>query len=150
MRHGPAFRAIGLVAVAVVAQGCAGMGLTLLTIGAGIGAGTGTSHILDSIAYKTFATPLEILERATVQTLRRLDMPVKSHESTDARRLIVARAGERTVEIELDRLTAKTARMRVDVRQNWLLRDRATAVEIIAQTDQTLDREPRLSRGAAR
>jgi hypothetical protein len=50
------------------------------------------------------------------------------------------------VEIELDRLTRTTSRMRVNVKQGWFFRDRATATEIIVQTERTLDDEPVLSR----
>jgi hypothetical protein len=53
----------------------------------------------------------------------------------------VAAAGDRTVEIEIDRLTSKTSRMRVNVKRGWFLRDRATATEIIAQTERTLEDE---------
>jgi hypothetical protein len=125
-----------------VSAGCAAVGLTLLGVGAGVSAGTGTSYTLDSIAYKTFTASEEELQTATLQTLNRMEITVQENQPTEAGRRIGAVAGDRTVEIELDRLTGKTTRMRVTVKQGWFFRDRATATEIIVQTARTLDEEP--------
>lgn len=58
----------------------------------------------------------------------------------------MAQAGDRTVDIEIDRITARTSRMRVVVKQGWFFRDRATAGEIIVQTQRMLGNEPLLSK----
>jgi len=129
-------------------SGCAAVGLSALTIAAGTGAGVGAGHTLDSITYKTFSVPLPGLSRATILTLDRLDMPVMETEHTDEGQKITARAGDRTVEVELDRLTTVATRMRVVVKKNWLIRDRATATEIILQTDRTLTDQPGLATAA--
>ncbi len=129
-----------------LSQGCAAVGLTFLGVGAGITGGTGVSYTLDSVAYKTFTTPEEGLRAATLKTLKRMDMPVQVDEQTDSGRRITAVAGDRTVDIELDGLTRATSRMRVNVKQGWFFRDRATATEIILQTERTLDDEPVLSK----
>jgi len=68
-------------------------------------------------------------------TLDRLDMPVIEVEDTEDGQTITAHAGDRAVEIELDRLTTTATRMRVVVKKNMFIRDRATASEIIMQTD---------------
>ena len=140
MKH----RLIVLLAVpmaAVMASGCAAIGLSLLSVGAGVGGGTGISYTLDSIAYKTFTASDETLRAVTLKTLRRMDMEVKENKSTDSGREIVAAAGDRTIDIEIDRLTTKTSRMRVNVKRGWFLRDRATASEIIVQTERSLQDE---------
>ncbi len=127
-------------------SGCAAVGLTLLGVGAGVSAGTGVSYTLDSIAYKTFTASEEQLYGATLKTFKRMDMGVKENQPTESGRKIVALAGDRTIEIELDRLTAKTSRMRVNAKHGWFFKDRATATEIIVQTERTLDEEPVLAR----
>ena len=126
--------------------GCAAMALTVFGSGAGIGAGTGTNYLLDSIAYKTFTVPEPGLRVATLRTLKRMAMEVKENQATEAGTTIVAVAGDRTVEIELDRLTVKTSRMRVVIKQGWFFRDRASATEIIAQTGRALDDDPKLAK----
>jgi hypothetical protein len=136
---------LGLAVVVLGSQGCAALGLALLSAGVGTGAGQGISYTLDSIGYKTFTTPVENLESATLKTLKRMDIEVKEKERTDSGIKISAKAGDRDVDIELDRLTSQTARMRVDATLKWIFKDRATAVEIIAQTAQTLDDQTRLA-----
>ena len=128
--------------------GCAAIGLTLFGIGAGVSAGTGVSYTLDSIAYKTFTASEEGLRAATLKTLKRMDIRVKENQATESGRSIVAEAGDRTIEIELDRLTAQTTRMRVNAKQGTFYKDRATAAEIIIQTERTLEDEPALARKA--
>jgi hypothetical protein len=78
-----------------------------------------------------------------------MDMKVEEDQATPSGRMIVAVAGDRTIGIELDRLTTRTSRMRVVAKRGWFFRDRATAEEIIIQTEQTLDNEPLLARKAS-
>ena len=130
-----------MTVVLLSAQGCAA-GLTLFGAGAGVSGGSGVSYTLDSIAYKTFTAPVEDLQGATLKTLKRMDITIKGNKASESGRIIVAVAGDRTIEIELDRLTTKVSRMRVNAKQGWLLRDRATATEIIVQTAQTLEDHP--------
>ena len=139
----------GLSAVCLLSfQGCAAAGLTLFGVGAGVTAGTGVSYTLDSIAYKTFTTQLENLQSATVRTLKRMDIVVKENQPTESGRKLMAVAGDRSIDIELDRLTARTSRMRVNAKHGWFFKDRATATEIILQTERTLDDEPLPARQA--
>jgi hypothetical protein len=137
-----------VVLIALGAQGCAGVGLALFGVGAGVSGGTGVSYTLDSIAYKTFATSEADLRAATMRTLKRMAIDVTETKKTEAGTEITATAGDRTVEIEIDRITAKTSRMRVVVKKDWILRDRATAGEIIAQTADTLDNRTAFAKSA--
>lgn len=125
--------------LALATQGCAAAGLTLFGVGAGTAAGTSTSYTLDGIAYRTFTAPIADVRQATARSLKRMDIRVKSDEATDTGRSIVALAGDRTVKIELEKLTARTTRIRVTAKQGAVFRDRATAGEIIAQTERALD-----------
>jgi Protein of unknown function (DUF3568) len=134
-----------LLGTIVLIQGCAGAGLTLLGVGAGTAAGTGTAYTLDGIAYRTFTASLEDVRRATARSLRRMDMPVKTDRATDSGRTMVALANDRTVTVDLEKLSARTTRMRVSARQGTIFRDRSTAGEIIAQTERSLDELPAVS-----
>ena len=127
------------------AQGCAAVGLTLFATGAGIAAGTGTAYTLDGIAYRTFTAPIDDMRRATLASFRRMDIAVERDQVTDEGRELVAKAADRTVYVEFERLTTRTTRMRVTAKQGWFFRDRATAGEIIAQTERSLDELPALT-----
>jgi len=131
---------MGLLVLAVAGLGgCAGVGLALFGVGAGISGGTGVNYTLDSVAYKTFAASEPELRTATLRTLKRMAIDVTENQATESGRQITANAGDRAVDIELDRITAKTSRMRVNVKKGWILRDRATAGEIIVQTEKSLE-----------
>src|SRR3972149_5324499 len=82
--------------------------------------------------------------------MSRMDITVTEEEATESGRTIVASAGDRTIEIELDRLTTRTSRMRVVAKRPWFFRDRATAEEIIIQIESTLRDEPLLARKTGR
>lgn len=120
-------------------QGCAAVALTLLSAGAGVGASAGIDHTMNGVSYRTFTTGQEQLRTAIHTALRRMAILIKTDETTDEGRKIVAEATDRVVEIELERVTAKTTRMRVVVKQGMLFRDKATAGEIVARTEQVVD-----------
>jgi len=134
--------ALSLV-VLTTTQSCVALGVSLLAAGAGTAAGQGLSYNFSSLAYKTFTVPVEGLEAAALKSLIRMEIDVRSRENRDHGVTILAEAGDRDVDIELDRLTGRTSRMRVNVKLGWFLRDQATAAEIIAQTTQTLDSQAR-------
>lgn len=155
-------RVVVVVVTAAMLHGCAELGFIAISTAAG----QGVSYTLDSIAYKTFTSSVEGLEAAMLRALDRMDIKVTKNEpridkdekneagatkaaKADARdhgRAIVATAGDRSVEIELDRITERTSRVRVVVKQGWLFRDRATATEIILQATQMFDDDPALAR----
>jgi hypothetical protein len=139
---------LGLVLVAVSVTstaGCAAVGLAVLGTGLGVAAGTGTAYTLDGIAYRTFTASVDDMRSATLRTFNRMDITVKSETPSTTGREIVGSAGDRDVYIELQKLTPRTTRMRVTAKQGWFFRDRSTAGEIIAQTEQALDDAPALT-----
>ena len=126
-----------LLAVFVVAgltTGCAAVGLTAL----GVGAAVGVNHTLNGIVYKTFSEPLPKVKRATLTALKQMEIPVESVEKTTQGELIKAKASNRAIEVEFESLTPKTTRMRVIADSGGLIKDSATATEIILQTERAL------------
>jgi len=135
-----------IVAGALASQGCAAIGIPLLATDAGTASEHGVNYTLDGIAYRTFSAPVEHLRRATLTTFKRMEIRIKSDElKDDGCRELVAALGDRMVYVELEQLTARTTRMRITAKPAWMWRDRATAGEIIVQTERTLDGMPALS-----
>ena len=127
-----------LMASVLLLQGCAAAALTA----GGIAAGVGVNHTLRGIAYKTVVAPLPNTRLATLKTLNRMEVDIKKDEETEQGWLITANAADRDINIQLERLTPTTTRMRVTVnKDNSLLKDRATATEIIAQSVQRLEQD---------
>ena len=121
-----------LVACALALEGCVAVGLTAL----GVGMATGVSHTLSGIVYKTFATPQGQVKRATLGALHRMQIKVVDTKRKGSTEEIHAKAGDRDIEIELEALTPATTRMTVTAKQDGgILRDGATATEVILQTE---------------
>ena len=129
-------------------HGRAGLGLAILSAGVGTATGHSVSYNLESIGYKTFTVPVATLEAATLKALKAMDIEVKGREQTEGGLKITAQAGDRDIDIELDRLTSQTARIRVDATFKWVFKDRATATEIILQTARVMDDQARLAQAA--
>ncbi|MDX1483164.1 MAG: DUF3568 family protein [Alphaproteobacteria bacterium] len=129
------FLTFGLLA-ALGLTGCAGAALTA----GGIAGSTGVNHTLSGIVYKTFTTPVKELRVATLRTLSRMKVKVTDDKKEDFGWRIDATAYQRTIEIELERLTPAATRMRVITNKGSIFKDSATSTEIILQTAQHLDK----------
>ena len=115
--------------------GCAAVALTA----GGLAAGSGINHTLSGISYKTFNNPLDELRGATLATLAQMDMAVEYDEASEEGWEITATAIERTIEIELERLTTQATRMRVVTHEGEIFfKDSATSTEIIIITADNL------------
>ena len=140
MKRGYIHRMAAIALVGLALQGCASVGLTLFATGTGIAVGAGIDHTTSGIAYKTFTTTTKELRIATLGALRRMDLEVMQDGPKDDTHAIIAKAKERTIEIELEALSSRTARMRVVAHEGEIFfKDAATATEIIVQTAASLD-----------
>jgi uncharacterized protein DUF3568 len=119
-------------------NGCAAVGMTLFGVGAGVATGTSVSYTLDGIAYRTFTAPLPQVENATRTALDRMGIKVEATAKTEQGKAIKAMGNDREIEIELERVSSKTTRIRTVAKQGIFFKDRATATEIIYQTEKVL------------
>jgi hypothetical protein len=118
--------------------GCAAVGLTLFGVGAGVTTGTAVSYTLDGVAYRTFAAPLPEVEKATRTALYKMGIPVEATAKIEQGKSIKATTSDREIEIELEIVSSRTTRMRTVAKQGIFFKDRATATEIIIQTEKVL------------
>ena len=119
-------------ALAAALSGCAAVALTAV----GVGMATGVSHTLGGIVYKTFAAPQAKVRRSTVAALGRMQIKVVEAKQDGTKEVITARASDRNIEVEIESLTPNTTRVAVTaVKDGGLIRDAATATEIILQTE---------------
>ena len=133
-----------MLAAALVGQGCAN--LTTTTAGA---PARNVDFTLDGIAYRTFSAPLDQMQRATLTTFKRMDLALKSDEiKDDGCRELVAANGDRTIHVELEKLSARTTRMRITAKHGWMWRDRVAAGELLVQTEHTLSGTPAVTQRA--
>jgi hypothetical protein len=128
---------VGLI-VTVLLGGCASIGLTLFGIGAGVTTGSSVAYTLDGFAYRTFTASLPQVESATRSALDRMGIKVDGTANTEQGKALHATSNDRQIEIELERVSPKTTRIRTVAKQGMFFKDRATAGEIIFQTEKVL------------
>ena len=121
-----------LAAATLALAGCEALGITA----AGVGMATGVSHTLNGRVYKTFTSSQARVKEASIGALERMDIKVVSTHRDGPVQTIAARAAHRDIEIQLEALTRNTTRMLVVARKDGgVLRDEATASEVVAQTE---------------
>ena len=105
------------------------------------GATTGINYTLTNIAYRTYTMPMDRAEKAVRTVLNRMNIIIDEIESEEVDVKIKAHAEDRKFSINLEHVTAKTTRISVDAKKPpffFLLRDKATATEILNQVSSVL------------
>ena len=82
--------------------------------------------------------PLPKVENATRTALNQMGIKVDATAKTEHGKAISASANDRQIEIEFEAVSSKTTRMRTIAKQGIFFKDRATAGEIIMQTEKVL------------
>jgi len=68
-----------------------------------------------------------------------MGMTVNDKLKTDQGEMIKAAGADREIEVELEAISPKTTRIRTVAKQGFFFKDRATATEIILQTEKILN-----------
>ena len=103
------------------------------------GAGGGVAYTLTNIAYKTVSYPIGNVEAALKRALKKMGIKEGERKSTNGVVTINTRTEKLVIEIELERVTPRTTRIKVNAKEGLVLKDKATATEIISQTEKVLE-----------
>ena len=136
--HKVTFHLLSILGVLSFLSGCAAVGMTLFGVGAGVTTGTSVSYTLDGFAYRTFTAPLPQVESATRTALDRMGLKLEASAKTEQGKALLAKGNDREIEVELEALSLKTTRIRTVAKHGIFFKDRATATEIIMQTEKVL------------
>ena len=128
----------------------AGLGGAMLGSSAGAAVKAGTEYELGGSVARTFTLPVSDVRAAALATLERLDFEVEADRAYPDTGPLVARARGRTVRLSFDPITDVLTRVRVTVSRSWLVRDVATAEEILARLESTADATAALALPRAR
>jgi hypothetical protein len=128
-------KGMAAVSIAVCGLGLGGC-VPLALTAVGVGMATEVSHTLGGMVYKTFTAPQAQVKQASIGALHRMQIKVVKAQRDGSTETITARAADRDIDIELEALTPVTTRMMVTAKKDGgILRDGATATEIILQTE---------------
>jgi len=113
---------------------CDPISLTVL----GVGASTGVGYGLNSVAYRTFTAPMKKVDKAARKALKKMGIKVESVAKTKEGQVITAKSQDHVIELTLEKVSKKTTRIRSIARQGTIFFDRATATEVIIQTEMAM------------
>ncbi len=106
----------------------------------GSGASMASEYILKSSASKTISHEFDKTKKALLIALRKMEILVDEAVEIEDGEEIVAQADELEIKIELKEITSKVTRITVVAGKNILHRDKATAQEIVYQTNKVADK----------
>jgi hypothetical protein len=129
-RPANSLRTYCLVFFLLFLSGCTAVALT--------GAGVGVGYTLSNVAYRSFSAPLDRVHDATIDALKKMGIHIIDDSRSGDGRTITAVTSELDIIIDLEKITSKTTQVKVDARKNYLLKDKATAAEIINQVGKIL------------
>ena len=106
----------------------------------GSGASTAAEYILSSQASKTISHGFDRTKKALLIALRKMEIFVDEAQEINGGETILAKAKELEIKIELKEITPKVTRITVVAGRDIIHRDKATAQEIVYQTNKLADR----------
>ena len=124
------FRKFFVVFLLPLLAGCTAMAVA--------GAGVGASYTLSNVAYRSFSLPVDRVHQATISALKKMDIKIIEDNKSEDGRTITAGTKELDISINLEEVTSKTTQIKVDARKRVVLKDKATAAEIINQVEKIL------------
>jgi hypothetical protein len=125
-----------LASVLIFGQGCAA------ALAAGSAIGFGLSYYSSNVAERSFTAEMPRVWGATERALDEMVIQVVEKELGDGQGEIQAAATELTITIEVKAVSPMTTRVLVNAAQPNLLRDMATATEILEQINAQLGKGP--------
>ncbi len=125
------FRKFLVVFLLPLLSGCTAIALT--------GAGAGISYTLGNVAYRSFSFPVDRVHYATMAALKKMNIKIINDSKLEDGRTITAVTKELDIVINLEEVTSKTTQIKVDARKRVVLKDKATAAEIINQVGKILE-----------
>ena len=120
-----------LLCIVLLASGCASILLA--------GASGGAAYTITNVAYKTVSFPIGQVENAAHRALKKMGIKESGKKKIENGVEISATTAELMIYIELERITGKTTKISVDAKKGAILKDAATAAEIIEQIETILE-----------
>lgn len=120
-----------------VLSGCAVTGLAVPA--AVSGSAAGVSYSVTNVAYKDISHPIADVEIALRKALKKMDIKETDRKAEEGKVSITAVAGDLEIDIDLEKVTPTVTGIHVNAKKGPFLKDKATATEIIVQTEKNLE-----------
>lgn len=103
------------------------------------GARGGINYTVTNTAYKTFSHPMVEVEESAHSAIRRMQIDELSTEEVTDGVKITAFTRKLNIHITLESITPATTKVKVNAKRGPVLKDKATAAEIIRQMEGVLE-----------
>ena len=104
---------------------------------------SGTEYTTSGVAIRTFTIPMSDVHAATLNAFRRAQLiVVKDEVSKKGQLLITGDARHRSARVRITPLTGSLTQVELHVKRNILASDKATASELLTETERTLAENP--------
>ena len=132
------FRISTLLCLILALSGCALIGLAVVPATVSSGA-AGVYYTLTNNAYKTISSPVADVEAALNKALKKMDIKETKRKAEEGKVSVTAVTGNLDIYIDLEKVTPTATNMEVNAKKGVFFKDKATATEIIVQTEKNLE-----------
>ena len=134
------FRISTLLCLILALSGCALIGLAVVPATVSSGA-AGVDYTLTNNAYKTISSPVADVEAALNKALKKMDIKKTKREAKEGKVSVTVVTDNLDIYIDLKKVTPTVTQMEVNAKEGVFFKDKATATEIIVQTEKNLEVE---------
>jgi len=117
-------------------SGCA----PVVVVGAAGAGAAGIYYTVSDSAYKTFTHPYKRVREALFEASRNMGIEMKSYVPISDGETFQGSTPQLKIEVTIRKITDKTTKVDVDVRKEVLIKDKATATELLLQMDRVLQK----------
>ena len=132
------FKLSTLLCLILALSGCGLMGLAAVPAAVSSGA-AGVDYTWTNNAYKTISSPVADVEAALNKALKKMDIKETKHKAVEGKVSVTAVTGNLDIHIELEKVTPTLTNIVVNAKKGVFFKDKATATEIIVQTEKNLE-----------
>ena len=131
------FKLSTLLCLVLALSGCALAGLT--GAAAVSGGAAGVNYSFTNIAYKTISYPVADVEAALNKALKKMDIKKMERTVEEGKISLTVVTSNLDIYIDLEKVTPTVTSIEVNAKKGTFFKDKATATEIIVQTEQNLE-----------
>ncbi len=130
------FKLSTLLCLALALSGCA---LMAFGVPAAVSGGAaGVNYSFTNVAYKTISYPVADVEAALYKALKKMDVKEMRRQAEAGVVSITAITTYLDIYIDLEKVTPTVTNIKVNAKKGVFFKDKATATEIIVQTEKNL------------
>ncbi len=131
------FKLATLLCLILALSGCALIGLAAVPAAVSSGA-AGVDYTFTNNAYKTISSPVADVEAALNKALKKMDIKEGKRNAEKGKVSVTAVTGNLDIYINLEEVTPTVTNIEVNAKKGVFFKDKATAAEIIVQTEKNL------------